>query len=202
MTTFLGKMEPTDAGLENKRLRSVALVCQYRIELAREEDLGKLASIERAAAKRFPDAVITPEIRASVVPLEQLVQALQGGRLWVALTQSLQPVGFIIAELENKSVFILEVDVLPEHQGKGLGRALIQTVIRWTQKQGLPRVTLTTFGDVPWNAPFYERLGFCRLEKDQMTAELARKLDEERNRGLRERVAMALTIDPLATIKY
>ena len=28
----------------------------------------------------------------------------------------------------------------------------------WAQLHGLPAVTLTTFRDVPWNAPFYARL--------------------------------------------
>ncbi|HBC57008.1 MAG TPA: N-acetyltransferase [Gammaproteobacteria bacterium] len=168
---------------------------QYTIEQAREQDLVKLASIERAAAALFPNSVITPEERDSVVPIEQLVEARLQGRLWVALTQQREPVGFIIAALEHGSGFIVEVNVLPDHQGRGLGRALIQSVVKWACKEGLSRVTLTTFSEVPWNAPFYERLGFCRIDRSQLTAELARKLDDEKHRGLRGRVAMERIID-------
>jgi GNAT superfamily N-acetyltransferase len=162
---------------------------------AREEDLAKLAPIERAAAKLFPDHVITPEERASVVPLCQLAEARQHGRLWIALTEERQPVGFIVVVREGDTAFIVEVDVLPEHQGRGLGRALIQRVVHWGREEGLPRVTLTTFSDVPWNAPFYERLGFRRIDRSQLTMELTRKLDDEKNRGLRGRVAMEPLID-------
>jgi hypothetical protein len=28
---------------------------------------------------------------------------------------------------------------------------------------------LTTFTDVPWNAPYYQRLGFRRLSDDKLT---------------------------------
>lgn len=176
-------------------------MAQYTIEQARNEDLVKLASIERAAAMMFPDQVITPEERVSVVPLGQLVEAMQQGRLWVALTQEQQPVGFIIVAPEGDTAFIVEVDVLPEHQGRGLGRALIQRVVRWARTEGLRRVTLTTFSDVPWNAPFYERLGFCRIDRSQLTVELARKLDDEKHRGLRGRVAMELIIESMLTKK-
>lgn len=170
---------------------------QYTIEPAREEDIGKLAFIELAAAALFPDDVISPEERASVVPLEQLVDARLQGRLWVALTQLNEPVGFIIVEPEADAGFIVELDVLPEHQGRGLGRALIQCVVRWAQKEGLSRITLTTFSEVPWNAPFHERLGFSRIERSQITEGLIRKLDDEMHRGLHGRVAIELLIDSI-----
>ena len=168
---------------------------QYTIEPAREDDIGKLASIERAAAALFPDDVISPKERASVVPLEQLVDARLLGRLWVALTQMNEPVGFIIVAPEADAGFIVEVDVLPEHQGRGLGRALIRCVVRWARKEGLSRITLITFSEVSWNAPLYERLGFCRIERSRLPGALARRLDDEMHRGLRGRVAMELLID-------
>ena len=37
----------------------------------------------------------------------------------------------------------------------------------------MPAVTLTTFRDVPWNAPYYERLGFRTLAADEITPGLA-----------------------------
>lgn len=109
---------------------------QYTIEPARDCNLEKLAFIERVAAASFPDHLIKPEERASVVSLGQLVKAMQQGCLWVALTQERQTVGFILAALEDNAAFIVEVDVLPEHQGKGLGRALIQQVVEWACMNG------------------------------------------------------------------
>ncbi|MCG8382016.1 MAG: GNAT family N-acetyltransferase [Gammaproteobacteria bacterium] len=167
---------------------------QYTIEPAREEDISKLASIERAAAALFPDDVISPEARASVVPLELLIEARLQGCLWVALTPQQEPVGFIMAALEDGVGFIVEVDVLPHYQGRGLGRALIQRVGKWAHTEGLSRVTLTTFSKVRWNAPFYQRLGFKKIATDELTPEFASKLANEGRRGLKERVAMELLL--------
>ncbi len=37
---------------------------------------------------------------------------------------------------------------------------------------GVPAVTLTTFADVPWNAPYYLRCGFRVLDDAEVTAGL------------------------------
>ena len=47
--------------------------------------------------------------------------------------------------------------------------ALIEQAVAWAGQRGLGAVTLTTFTDVPWNAPYYERLGFRRLSGDELT---------------------------------
>ena len=54
------------------------------------------------------------------------------------------------------------------------------------------RVTLTTYRDVAWNAPFYRRLGFCELPTEQWTARLGAVMEEEQRAGfdLRQRVVM------------
>jgi hypothetical protein len=51
-----------------------------------------------------------------------------------------------------------------------------------------PAVTLTTFRDVPWNAPFYTRLGFSNAER-QATGGLAAKRELKRNTACRRKRA-------------
>lgn len=48
--------------------------------------------------------------------------------------------------------------------------------------KGLASLTLTTFRDVPWNAPFYARLGFEMITT--LTPELREKREEETAHGL------------------
>ena len=48
----------------------------------------------------------------------------------------------------------------PAYGRRGVGRALVDEVLAWSAAQGLPSVTLITFRDVPWNGPYYEKLGF------------------------------------------
>ncbi|MGO9907868.1 MAG: hypothetical protein ACLPY3_19445 [Solirubrobacteraceae bacterium] len=42
-------------------------------------------------------------------------------------------------------------------------------------------LTLTTFRDVPWNAPYYARLGFVVLEAGEQGPELRALIERERN---------------------
>jgi GNAT superfamily N-acetyltransferase len=69
-------------------------------------------------------------------------------------------VGFVSVRMVDGEAHIDQLSVVPEHGRQGIGRALLDHAISWARHQGLPGVTLTTFSHVPWNAPFYRRVGF------------------------------------------
>jgi GNAT superfamily N-acetyltransferase len=167
---------------------------RYAIEPAQPEHVPQLATIERAAARLFPPAVIPAQLGDEVVPVEVLAQAQEQGWLWVALDPGGSPVGFALARPTGEAVFLVEVDVHPEHGRKGLGRALVGAVVAQAQAEGYAAVTLTTFAHLPWNAPFYESVGFRRLQASEHSADLAGELAEEKRKGLTERVAMRLEL--------
>jgi hypothetical protein len=48
----------------------------------------------------------------------------------------------------------------------------------------LVALTLTTFRDVAWNGPFYQRLGFEELAAHDLSPDLAQILAHEAARGL------------------
>lgn len=87
---------------------------------------------------------------------------------------------------------IEQVSVHPEHQGRGIGRQLIEYVDRWAAGQGISALTLSTFRNVPWNGPYYARLGFSELVGDELTPGLAEIQAAETALGLdpAERVFM------------
>jgi predicted N-acetyltransferase YhbS len=74
--------------------------------------------------------------------------------------------------------------VHPSHTRQGLGRRLLETAVLWAEQQSLSAVTLTTFADVPWNAPYYQRLGFQTLAESELTEGLQRIVKHEAARGL------------------
>ena len=156
---------------------------RYEITLARPGDLPRIAPIELAAARLLaghaPEAVLE-----EVTPAEDL-QAAQGhGRLWVALSDGV-PVGFALVEmLEPDAAHLHEIDVYPDHGRRGLGTRLVRRVCRWAETQGLGAVTLTTFRDVPWNMPFYARVGFEEVATAALTPALREVLEDEARRGL------------------
>jgi hypothetical protein len=73
-----------------------------------------------------------------------------------------------------------------------LGAQLLDFAQDHASDFGVQGLSLTTFRDVRWNAPYYSRLGFEIVGASDLTLGLASKLDGETSRGLAiwPRVAM------------
>ncbi len=65
-----------------------------------------------------------------------------------------------------------QVSVDPGSARRGLGRALLDFAAEQAAAVGLPAMTLTTFAEVPWNAPYYRRCGFRVLDDAEVTVGL------------------------------
>jgi GNAT superfamily N-acetyltransferase len=163
----------------------------YLITRARRRDLSLINDIESAAATLLrglaPDAVLD-----EITSQQDLREAQQDGRLWVALSGD-HPVGFAHVELiEWRVAHLKELDVHPDHGRRGVGTRLVAEVCRWAQRHEYLAVTLTTFRKVPWNMPFYSRMGFEEIPKAQLSQALEAVLRDEARRGLAlaQRVAM------------
>jgi GNAT superfamily N-acetyltransferase len=155
----------------------------YQIISARRQDIRSLAAIELAAAKMLtghaPESVLN-----ETTSQEELLEAQRQGQLLVALTHD-RPVGFAhLKVLERGVVHLAEIDVHPEHGRRGIGTQLVKAVCQWAVANGYRSVTLTTFREVPWNMPFYERLGFEEIPAGELTPALIAVIEEETNRGL------------------
>ena len=110
--------------------------------------------------------------------------AQAAGRLWVALADD-APVGFALVEMLPSGLpHLEEIGVHPRHGRRGLGTALVRAVCEWASRSGHPELTLTTFREVPWNLPFYVRLGFEEIPRAELRPELAEIVREEASRGL------------------
>ncbi len=108
---------------------------------------------------------------------------IRRGLVWVAEVDG-KPVGFASIEPFEDALHLWELAVHLDHQGHGVGRALVQAVADDARRRGLPAVTLTTFRDVLWNAPFYARLGFIEVPQDAGQPRLAGLRDHEAALGL------------------
>ena len=167
--------------------------------LARPHDLRSIGAIELAAARLLaghaPDAVLD-----EVTDVRELRDAQQAGRLWVAISGHV-PVGFAHADvLETGIAHLLEVDVHPDHGRQGLGTQLVKTVCTWARAEGYESLVLTTFRDVPWNMPFYLKLGFEVVPSAEWSHAMCGIVSAERRRGLDidRRVVMRRTCDDRA----
>ena len=167
---------------------------EYCIELASAKHIHLLPAIELAAAEQFPDRVITSELRKTTVPVETLRTAQQEKTLWVALGVNINPLGFALLTAEDDRAHLQEMNVHPNHQRQGLGRLILETVIVCASQRGHKTLTLTTFESLPWNAQFYQSVGFRKLSNNQLSTGRNQRLREECGMGLKERVAMQLDL--------
>jgi len=163
----------------------------YEIALARPKDVPFLSSIERAAALLLkghaPDSVLEETTTAA-----EFDDAQMDGRLWVARTNDV-PLGFAQAEiLEPTCAHLKELDVHPEHVRRGLGSRLVVAVRVWASAKRYHYLTLTTFREVPFNMPFYVRLGFEVIPTGELSSALHSIVQDESRRGLdpARRIAM------------
>lgn len=168
----------------------------YFVRHAEEHHIAALNAIELAAAAIFPPGSIPEAVLADRVPLAVLKTAQKENLLWVAVDADDIPVGYLLLEIMEGLPLLAQLDVHPLHGRKGLGTALIAHGIMQLREMGFAEAFLTTFSHVPWNAPFYQRLGFSILDERDIHESLAAILRAERARGLRQRVAMRLAVVP------
>lgn len=155
------------------------------IRLARTEDAMRLPEIERSAASSFRSTADLAWIAdGPPTPAEDYLPLIASGTVWVAEHPKGGLRGFLAAEQAGIELHIKEVSVLSQHQGHGIGRRLIESARAHAEAAGLSAITLTTFRDVPWNGPFYAKLGFEVLVAFSIGPRLASILAQEAERGL------------------
>jgi GNAT superfamily N-acetyltransferase len=176
-------------------------VAGYVIEPARPDDVAVLPAIEREAASLFAGMPIPLGVLEETTSLAELEAARQGGRLWVARAADGQVVGFAQVEFVGGGPHLEEMDVHPVHGRRGIGRRLVAAVQGWARAAGHPALSLTTFRDVPWNAPFYASCGFRVLGPAELSPALRAVVEEEAARGLdpATRVVMRWGASPQAS---
>jgi GNAT superfamily N-acetyltransferase len=167
-----------------------------RVRSARGVEAATLRVIERRAGEQFRRVGLDDIADEEPAPVETLIGYANAGRCWVAFDENDEPVGYVVVDEVDANAHIEQVSVDPDREGTGVGRRLVERARNWAQDSGRNAVTLTTFADIPWNAPLYAHLGFVVLDEDDIGPELHALRREESARGLDNlmtRVFMRLT---------
>ena len=167
------------------------------IRVASVEDIAALPSIERAAGSVFRQVGMAAVADDEPLGTSDLLGYQRAGRAWVATDGLDRPVAYLLLDVVDATAHIDQVSVHPDHARRGLGRGLIETAAAWAGVRRMSAVTLTTFRDVPWNAPYYGRLGFSVIPRASLSAGLRRIRAQEAAHGLDvwPRVAMRRRVD-------
>jgi GNAT superfamily N-acetyltransferase len=154
------------------------------IRVARLDELTRLVEIEWAAGETFRSLGMDLVADDDPGSVEELKRYAEDGRAFVAADPHDRPVGYLLLDLVDGAAHIEQVSVHPDHARQRIGRALIERAASWARSRGLRALTLTTYVEVPWNGPYYERLGFRYLAHGEETPGLRAIRDRERAHGL------------------
>lgn len=149
------------------------------IRAARIDEHAGLEDVERAA-----DTVLETLLRPErpFAPTPGADRASAPGFTLVAQGGTGRLLGFVHVLEDADGTHLEQVSVLPDHGRRGIGRALVEAACVEARERGHRSITLRTYVDVPWNAPFYRSAGFAESEPSG-AVQLARRADE-RTAGL------------------
>jgi predicted N-acetyltransferase YhbS len=156
----------------------------FKIRLARTDDLPLIREIERAAGELFRETEFSFVADDEPMSIEILREHQREGDVRVAVDNKDQPIGFAVTCIIDGAVHLHEISIHPAQGRKGVGRQLIFAVCEWAKEKGKSAVTLSTFQNIAWNAPYYARLGFRTLEEQELTDGLREIRTHEAQLGL------------------
>ena len=159
---------------------------EIEIGLATAAEAEACSDLERRAATLFSPEDLSPALAAQATAVAVYAQAQREERLIASRHVGGRLVGFahVTIPSEGEAAHLEELDVDPDWGRQGVGSRLVAAVFEWAEARGFREVHLSTFRDVPWNAPFYARLGFEIVDESEWTAEMRALREAEREQGL------------------
>ncbi|MFP8939970.1 GNAT family N-acetyltransferase [Streptomyces fenghuangensis] len=154
------------------------------IRAVRLDELHLLQDIERAAGQCFRDIGMPEIAEDEPLPLGELARYHDTGLAWVVADDADVPVAYLIADRVDGNLHVEQVSVHPESARRGVGRSLLEHLADHARSEGVPALTLTTFAQVPWNAPYYARCGFQVMDGTGLTPGLRKIREHEAAHGL------------------
>ena len=137
------------------------------IHSGRVDEAEAIRAVEKSAGERFRLIGMHDIADAEVTDSAVLHERARAGRLFVA-HDGPTVCGFAIFSTIDSCCYLEEVSVASSHRGQQIGQRLIAAVENAGRAKGLTWITLSTFRDVAWNAPYYARLGFGEWSYDEL----------------------------------
>ena len=100
-----------------------------------------------------------------IAGIRDACRATPAHRIRLAVTATDEPAGYMITGRSGSTGFVQRLAVKPEHQGQGVGTALLQDGLRWLARHRVHEVLVNTHLDNGRALHLYERWGFRRLDE-------------------------------------
>jgi GNAT superfamily N-acetyltransferase len=152
------------------------------IRRPRPNEIKLLPQIENEADRRYLRVGLGRVVDMPPASIAALECGLRRDRLWIATSPLGRPTGFALMKLKG-AAWLDQLSVLDRWQRHGLGAALIDSTARQARTLGFDTLYLSTYRDVPWNAPFYARRGFSVVPRGQWPRALRAQFMLENSHG-------------------
>ena len=164
------------------------------LRIARRNELDCLIAIDDDACTLYDDVgrgVNLPPRHAAWAAAEQAQwrEAIAAARVVVAVTEQDEPIAFASSGFVDGDLHLQQLSVRRAWMRRGIGRALVEHAFHAAAGRAM---WLTTYADIAWNRPLYERLGFACVSEADCGDEMRRILSAERKNlpAPEKRVAM------------
>ena len=164
----------------------------WRLRLARAADAPGMAEVEPDAASLFDSYEPFADFVLPPARNEDCYRKLIGRGHCLVATSEDTLVGFAAARPYGRELHLHELSVRRAFQNGGLGGTLLQAVAIDAINSGFRAITLCTFREVPWNAPFYRERGFVEVDDLDAHPRLRASMDEAVAAGLPREMRVAM----------
>jgi ribosomal protein S18 acetylase RimI-like enzyme len=119
------------------------------------EDAAAIRDLVRASYARYIERIG----KEPAPMLEDYAALIGAGEVWVSV-EGEEVLGVLVMRPAEDHLFVDNVAVAPDHQGKGLGRELMTFAEARARKDGQPEIRLYTNEKMRENVAVYAKLGF------------------------------------------
>jgi ribosomal protein S18 acetylase RimI-like enzyme len=155
----------------------------FQIRRAILADVGRCQQIDVLTERQFADAGHPEFLDGCTIPDGAAARAIDEQRMFVVEVDG-RVEGWMFLTRDEGELSIGQLAVHPAQQRLGIGSALLRYVIALAYQAGEQTVVLNTQSDVPWNRPWYERLGFRVVETADWTGTMHAIVAEQSDAGL------------------
>lgn len=148
------------------------------------DDLSTIQEIERAAGAAFRTLGMETIAEDEPIGATAFEAFLEKGGAWVTAADDDSVIAYLLVEQLDTALHVEQITVHPRVARRGIGAKLLDVADERAVGIQLGSLTLTTFRDVPWNAPYYARLGFGIFPQEQWGPRLQQRVALERTGGL------------------
>ena len=129
----------------------------------RRADADDAASIAACATAAFAHYI--PRLGLTPIPMtKDYGAAIANAQVWVA-TQQRETIAALVLDVTDEGFLIDVIAVLPQHQGTGVGRALLELAEREALQQGHDSIYLFTNEKMTENRTLYQRIGYVEYKR-------------------------------------